>query len=262
MPLVTTHAEGPHRVLTLNRPHKLNALNYALINALMEALQLAEDDPSVRCVILTGSGEKAFSAGADIAGFAPDVQAGPEQAYRRFVKQGQALTRRIESFPKPVIAAVNGLAYGGGCETVEACTLALAAEHATFAKPEIALGFPPPFGGTQRLPRLVGRKRASAMLLTGDPIPAHQACELGLINDVAPTSELLDRCLAWADRIARHSPVAVRATLRAIDHGVHLPIDEALHVEASQFMMAVASNDAREGIQAFLDKRQPVYSGS
>lgn len=261
MPLISMTTVRAHALLTLNRPDKLNALSYALIDELMQALQWAEDTPEVRCVILTGAGDRAFSAGADIAGFAADVQAGPEPAWSHFARRGQGLTRRIESFSKPVIAAVNGLAYGGGCEVVEACALAVAASHARFAKPEIALGFPPPFGGTQRLPRLIGRKRATAMLLTGEPITAQQAEDIGLVNEVVPADQLLACALALADRVARHAPVAVRSTLRAIHHGLALPMDEALHAEAAQFMLAVASSDACEGVQAFVDKRAAVFQG-
>lgn len=259
--ILKTERAGAHVVLTLNRPHKLNALSYALIDALMQQLDALEADPGVRSIILTGAGDEAFSAGADIAGFADDIAASPEQAYRRFVQRGQAMTRRVEAYAKPIIAAVNGLAYGGGCETVEACALAVAAEHATFAKPEIRLGFPPPFGGSQRLPRHVGRKRALQMVLTGDPISADAAWHAGLVNRVVPAGQLIDECLALAERMARHSPVAVTATLRAVNRGINLPIDEALHVEAAQFMIAAASADAKEGVRAFIEKRPPVFKG-
>jgi len=252
--LVLMDKEGPHVVLTLNRPDKLNALSYPLIDELMARLDELEADDAVRAVVLTGAGDKAFSAGADIAGFAPDIGASPEQALRRFVQRGQAMTRRIEAFPKPIIAAVNGLAFGGGCETMEACALALAAEHATFAKPEIALGFPPPFGGTQRLPRHIGRKRALEMVLTGDPIGAVRAQAIGLINGISPRGSLLDDCLALAHRIARHSPVAVAASLRAVTRGINLPIDEALQVEAAQFMIAAASPQAKAAVNAFVER--------
>ncbi|WP_284619138.1 crotonase/enoyl-CoA hydratase family protein [Aquabacterium humicola] len=247
--------EGPHLVLTLNRPAKLNALDYALIDRLMAELAAIERDPTVRAIVLTGAGERAFSAGADIAGFADDLAASPETARREFVDRGQALTRRLEAFPKPVIAAVNGLAFGGGCEVVEACALALAAPHARFAKPEIALGFPPPFGGTQRLPRHVGRKRALEMVLGGDAIDAARAAEIGLINRVVETGALLDAALALAARLTRHSMVAVSAALRAVNRGLNLPIDEALQVEAAQFMIAAASQDARDATRAFVEKR-------
>ena len=252
--LVMMDKEGPHVVLTLNRPDKLNALSYPLIDELMARLDELEADDAVRAVVLTGAGDKAFSAGADIAGFAPDIGASPEQALRRFVQRGQAMTRRIEAFPKPIIAAVNGLAFGGGCETMEACALALAAEHATFAKPEIALGFPPPFGGTQRLPRHIGRKRALEMVLTGDPIGAVRAQAIGLINGISPRGSLLDDCLGLAHRIARYSPAAVATSLRAVTRGINLPIDEALQVEAAQFMIAAASPQAKAAVNAFVER--------
>ena len=260
--LILVDKLGAHAVLTLNRPKALNALSYELIDELMTCLDEAEADASVRTVILTGSGTKAFSAGADIVGFTPAIAASPETAYRVFVSRGQAMTRRVEAFPKPIIAAVNGLAFGGGCETIEACALAIAAEHATFAKPEIKLGFPPPFGGTQRLPRHIGRKRALEMLLTGDTISAQRALELGLINRVVDGGRLLDECLALAGRIARNPSVAVTASLRAVNRGINLPIDEALQVEAAQFMIAAASADAKEGTRAFVEKRPPVFLGA
>lgn len=260
--LVQYEQLGQHALLTLNRPGKLNALSYPLIDALMDRLNALEADPAVRCVILTGSGTRAFSAGADIAGFAPDIAASPEQALRSFLQPGQAMTRRIEAFPKPVIAAVNGLAFGGGCETVEACSLAIAAGHATFAKPEIKLGFPPTFGGTQRLPRHVGRKRANEMILTGEPIDADTALRFGLVNQVVDAADLLPACLRLADRIARHSSIAVTASLRAVTRGINLPIDEGLAVEAMQFMIAAGSLDAREGSRAFVEKRPAVFRGA
>jgi len=259
--LIQTERLGRHMLLALNRPDKLNALSYPLIDALMAQLDETEQDDSVRCIILTGRGTRAFSAGADIAGFAPDINASPEQALHRFLMRGQALTRRLENFSKPVIAAINGLAFGGGCEVMEACSLALAARHATFAKPEIRLGFPPTFGGTQRLPRHVGRKRANEMILTGDAIDADTALRIGLINQVVPAEALLPACVDLADRIARHSPVAVAASLRAVTRGINVPIDEGLAIEAMQFRICAASADAREGTQAFLDKREPAFTG-
>jgi enoyl-CoA hydratase/carnithine racemase len=257
--LIETERHGPHVVLTLNRPEKLNAMNYALIDELMDRLNALERDDSVRCLVLTGQGDKAFSAGADIAGFAPDIAASPETAWRNFVMRGQTMTRRIENYPKPVIAAVNGIAFGGGCETVEACSLAIAAEHASFAKPEIRLGFPPPFGGTQRLPRHIGRKRANEMILTGEAIRAEEALLIGLINHVVPASDLLPACLRMANLIAANSAVAVTASLRAVTRGLNVSIDEGLAIEAAQFMIAVASPDAREGTAAFVEKRPPVF---
>ena len=161
--------------ITIDRQPKLNALDYPTIDALLAALDRIDSDDCARAVVLTGAGPRAFSAGADIASLAASIEGGTERALREIVRRGHALTRRIEEFPKPVIVAVNGLAYGAGCEITEAAPLAIAAEHATFAKPEITLGFPPPFGGSQRLPRHAGRKRALEMILTADPIPAGRA---------------------------------------------------------------------------------------
>ena len=257
--LIETERHGQHVVLTLNRPEKLTALSYEWIDELMDRLNALERDDSVRCLVLTGQGHKAFSAGADIAGFAPDIAASPEVAWRNFVMRGQAMTRRIENYPKPIIAAVNGIAFGGGCETMEACSLAIAARHARFAKPEIRLGFPPPFGGTQRLPRHIGRKRANEMILTGEAISAEEALLIGLINHVVPADDLLPACLRMADRIAENSAVAVTASLRAVTRGLNVSIDEGLAIEAAQFMIAAASPDAREGTAAFVEKRQPVF---
>ncbi|MDI1269782.1 MAG: crotonase/enoyl-CoA hydratase family protein [Polaromonas sp.] len=257
--LIETGRHGQQVVLTLSRPDKLNALSYELIDELMDRLNALERDDSVRCLVLTGQGGKAFSSGADIAGFAPDVAASPEAAYRNFVLRGQALTRRIENYPKPIIAGINGIAFGGGCEIMEACSLAIAAEHARFAKPEIRLGFPPPFGGTQRLPRHIGRKHANEMILTGDAISAGEALLLGLVNHVVPAHELLPACLQMADRIAENSAVAVTASLRAVTRGLNASIDEGLAIEAAQVMVAVASQDAREGTAAFVEKRRPVF---
>src|SRR6478752_1985887 len=178
-------------LVTLNRPDKHNALNYALIDCLMAALDAIETDAGVRAVILTGAGDRAFSAGADIHEFSGSVRRGRDAAVRDFVARGQAMTARLEAFRKPVIAAVNGLAFGGGCEITEAVHLAIASERAQFAKPEINLGMPPTFGGTQRLPRLAGRKRALELLLTGEPFSPARALEIGLINMVVPHERLL-----------------------------------------------------------------------
>lgn len=247
-------------VFTLNRPEKLNALNFEVVDTLMALLDTVERDAEVNAVIVTGTG-RAFSAGADIAGFAPIVAQGTQTALREFVRRGQRLTGRLESFPKPIIAAVNGLAFGGGCEITEAMHLAVASEEATFAKPEIILGFPPPFGGTQRLPRLVGRKRGLEMLLTGDPISAERAEQIGLVNRVVPHGELLDAAKALARRIMEKSPLAVAATLGAVSRGLNVPIDEGLAIEATHFGLCVPTEDIREGIEAFLQKRKPKFVG-
>ncbi|MEQ8228849.1 MAG: crotonase/enoyl-CoA hydratase family protein [Rhodospirillales bacterium] len=241
-------------ILTLNRPDQLNALNYALIGGLMTHLDTIERDDAIRAVIVTGSGDRAFSAGADIKEFAHSVAAGVEVALRDFVARGQALTSRIERFPKPIIGAVNGLAFGGGCEILEAMPLAVAADTATFAKPEINLGFPPPFGGTQRLPRLIGRKRALEMILTGDPITAAEAFQAGLVNRVVPLSKLISEAEKLALRIAEKAPVSVAASLIAVTRGINLSIDEGLAVEAAQFARAAATDAVAQGIGSFLDR--------
>ncbi|MFI1581888.1 crotonase/enoyl-CoA hydratase family protein [Embleya sp. NPDC020630] len=255
-PTVRVARDGAITTLTIERPDKLNALDYATIDALTAALDKVEADDTQRAVVLTGAGERAFSAGADITDLAGSIAGGVDRALREIVRRGQGLTRRIEEFPKPIIAAVNGLAYGGGCEVTEAAPLALAATHATFAKPEIGLGFPPPFGGSQRLPRHVGRKRGLEMILTGDAIDAARAAELGLVNRVVPAADLLDEANALAERIIRHSASAVHACLAAVTRGIGLPIDEGLAVEAAWFAVTVPSEGVANGLARFRDRRR------
>lgn len=249
-------------IITLNRPECLNALDYPLIDALLETLDQIEVDAGVRAVILTGAGPRAFCSGADVRSFAPSVAAGPEVALRDFVRRGHRLTSRIETFPKPIIVAVNGLAHGGGCEITEAAPLAIASDKAEFCKAEITLGFAPPFGGTQRLPRLVGRKRALKMILTGRSITAQEAKAMGLVNEVVPHDRLMDESMRLAMRIAEMSPLAVSACLASVTRGINLPIDEGLAVEAHQFARMVATHDTREGITAWLEKRAPRFTGT
>jgi enoyl-CoA hydratase len=248
-------------VLTLNRPGKLNALNYELIDRLIELLDAIEGDKSVGVIILTGAG-RAFSAGADIAGFAPSVRQGQETALRDFVRRGQRMTARIETFPKPIIVAVNGLAHGGGSEITEAAPLAVASERAEFCKAEITLGFAPPFGGSQRLPRLIGRKRALAMILTGEPIGAVQAREFGLVNAVVPHERLLDEAFQLAERLTEKSPLALAACLGSVTRGINVPIDEGLAVEANYFARMVGTRDLEKGLSAWLEKRRPQFTGT
>jgi enoyl-CoA hydratase len=248
-------------LITLNRPQRLNALNYELIDRLMAALDSIEIEPGVRAVILTGAGERAFSAGADIHEFSASVRRGPDAAIRDFVRRGQAMTARIEAFKKPVIAAVNGLAFGGGCEITEAVHLAVASDRAQFAKPEINLGMPPTFGGTQRLPRLVGRKRALELLLTGDPFSPARALEIGLINRVVPHDELLPAARELAERVLRHSPLAIAGVITAVTRGLNMAIAEGLQVESEQFASLVPSHDLGEGLAAWRERRRPSYNG-
>jgi enoyl-CoA hydratase/carnithine racemase len=247
--------------LTLNRPEKLNAINYAMADALLGALDDLETDEGVGAIIITGAGDKAFSAGADIAEFSESVRKGPAAAVREFVRRGQAMTARMEAFPKPIIAAVNGLAFGGGCEITEAVHLAIASERALFAKPEIRLGMPPTFGGTQRLPRLAGRKRALELLLTGEPFPPSKALELGLVNQVVAHQALLPAARELACRIMRHSPLAIAGIIAAVSRGLNMTIGEGLQAESERFARVVPTGDLREGLDAWIERRAPVFRG-
>lgn len=248
--------------LTLNRPEKLNAINYAMADALLGALDRLETDESVGTIIVTGAGEKAFSAGADIREFSESVRKGPAAAVREFVRRGQAMTARMEAFPKPIIAAVNGLAFGGGCEITEAAHLAIASEQALFAKPEIKLGMPPTFGGTQRLPRLAGRKRALELLLTGNTFPPEKALEIGLVNQVVSHGALMPAARDLARRIMRHSPLAIASIIAAVTRGLNMTIGEGLQVESEQFARIVPTRDLREGLDAFIERREPAFTGT
>jgi enoyl-CoA hydratase len=242
-------------LLTLNRPAKLNALSYGLIDALRQKLDAIEGDPAIGAVILTGAGDKAFSAGADITEFSQSVAAGPAIAGRDFVRRGQALTARLEAFPKPVIAAINGLAYGGGCEITEAVHLSIASATALFAKPEIRLAMPPTFGGTQRLARLAGRKRALHLLLTGDSFTAMEALEMGLINEVVPPQDLLATAHDLARRILRHDSAAIASILQAVTRGLNMSIGEGLLVEAGEFARLAGGAGLRKGLGDWLNRR-------
>jgi enoyl-CoA hydratase len=251
---------GAVSLLTLNRPGKLNALSNDLIAALMAALDSIELDRSIRAVVITGAG-RAFSAGADIAGFQPHMQAGPAEAVAHFLRPGQAMTRRVESFPKPIIAAVNGLAFGGGCELVEATHIALAAETASFSKAEVNIGIIPTFGGTQRLPRNVGRKPAIELILTGRVFGAAEAARLGLVNRVADGPEVLAEALAVAEDLTTKPPLTLAAALFAIHRGMDASIDDGLAIEESAFSGIVPTHDADEGVAAFVEKRRPTFLG-
>jgi enoyl-CoA hydratase/carnithine racemase len=259
--LVLLETRDAAAILTLNRPEKLNALNYALVDRLKERLDAIERDSDIRAVILTGAGDRAFSAGADIAEFSETLREGPDAAVRAFVRRGQSMTARIESFSKPVIVAVNGIAFGGGCEITEAAHLAVASEKASFAKPEINIGIPPTFGGTQRLPRLAGRKRALELLLTGDPFSPQRAYELGLVNRVVPPDDLLPSALEMAGRILRHSPLAAARILTAVTRGLNATISEGLQIESEQFARMVPTHDIREALDAWTARRPPRYQG-
>ena len=259
-PILQRDDRGRVAILTMNRPGKLNALSNELLAAIMEMLDRIELDAAVRVIVITGAG-RAFSAGADIAGFQRHLEAGPAQAVAHFMRPGHQMTRRVESFPKPIIAAVNGLAFGGGCELVESTHIALAADTATFSKAEINIGIMPTFGGTQRLPRNIGRKAAIELILTGRTFGAAEAARLGLVNRVVPGTSLLDEALVLANLLATKPPLTLAAALGAIHRGMDAAIDDGLAIEEAAFARIVPTHDAREGVAAFLEKRAPTFIG-
>jgi enoyl-CoA hydratase len=252
--------DGHVALLTLDRPDKLNALSNELLSAIMGALDRVELDPAVRAVVITGAG-RAFSAGADIAGFQRHLEAGPAEAVAHFMRPGHQMTRRVESFTKPIIAAVNGLAFGGGCELVEATHIALAADTASFSKAEINIGIIPTFGGTQRLPRNIGRKAAIELILSGRIFDAAEAARLGLVNRVLPAADLLGAAIALARDLASKPPLTLAAALAAIHRGMDAAIDDGLAIEEAAFARIVPTHDAREGVRAFIEKRAPSFIG-
>ena len=258
-PLERVRYESGDRIatVTIAREAKLNALDTATVTELLRAFLLAKADRDVRAVVLTGAGAKAFVAGADIAEMAKLT---PDEA-RRFAERGQQLTVLVETLGKPVVAAVNGFALGGGCELALACHIRVASETAKFGQPEVKLGLLPGFGGSQRLPRLVGRGRALELLLTGGMIPADEALRIGLVNRVVPAGEVLEAARAIADEIAANAPIAVEYCLAAVSSGLEMPLDEALRMEAALFGLCFASDDMREGTSAFLEKRAAKFAG-
>lgn len=243
--------------VTVNRPEKLNALNDQVIRELTAAFEGFRDDASVGAVILTGAGEKAFIAGADIS----DLAACDARAARENAGRGQRLTRAVEGLGKPVIAALNGFALGGGCELAMACTLRIAAETAKIGQPEVKLGIICGYGGSQRLPRLVGKGRALELLLTGEPIDAVEAHRIGLVNRVVKKESLLDEARALAAKILAAGPLAVRHTLEAVGRGLDVSLEEGLRLEADLFGLCFATEDMKEGTSAFLEKRAPRFKG-
>lgn len=253
--LLVETAEGV-AVVTINRPEILNAMSDGLLRGLLRFFEEVANDPAVACVILTGAGEKAFVAGADIRAMQPlDALAAREAA-----QLGHAVCAAIERCPQPVIAAVNGFALGGGCELALACDLRLAAEHARFGQPEINLGIIPGFGGTQRLPRLVGKGRALEMILTGDMIDATEAWRIGLVNRVLPTAELLPEARRLAAKLAGKGRLALRLAKEAVVNGLELDLVRANRYEAELFALCFASADQKEGMQAFLEKRPARFA--
>jgi enoyl-CoA hydratase/carnithine racemase len=243
--------------VTVNRPKVLNALNTSTWTDLRAAFEDAKSDASVRGVILTGAGDKAFVAGADISELA-DVDAYEAEESSRF---GQGVLDLIENLGKPVIAAINGFALGGGCETAMACTIRIAAEHARFGQPEVKLGLLPGGGGTQRLPRLVGKGRALQLILTGETISAQEAHRIGLVNEVVPAASLIDRAEDILKQIAANAPIAVKFSLEATNRGLETSQAEGFALEASYFGICAATEDKKEGTSAFLEKRAPQFKG-
>jgi enoyl-CoA hydratase len=242
-------------IITVNRPDKLNALNADTVRQLDGALREVRADDAVRAVILTGSGEKAFVAGADIAELA---QMGPIDGVQ-VSRDGQDTFRMLERMPKPVIAAVNGFALGGGLELALACHVRIASSRAKFGLPEVKLGIIPGYGGTVRLPRLVGRGRALELMLTGDMIDADEAYRIGLVNRVEEPAAVLDAAKSMAGRMAANGPIAIALALEAVDRGMSSTIDDAQVLESRLFGLLASTDDMREGMQAFLEKRKPDF---
>jgi enoyl-CoA hydratase/carnithine racemase len=250
--------KGPIAYVTLNRPKVMNALNKATIKELRAAFEDARDDSGVHGVILTGAGEKAFAAGADIAEIANHTAVEAEAATRR----GQALTDLIENLGKPVIAAVNGFALGGGCELAMACTIRVAAaESAKFGQPEVKLGVIPGYGGTQRLPRLVGKGRALKLILSGEIIDAAEAYRIGLVDELEPDAHVIERAETVLKKIIANAPLSVKYALEAVNKGLETSVAEGLLIEASLFAVCASTDDKKEGTSAFLEKRAPKFQG-
>ena len=243
--------------VTINRPKVLNALNAQTVDELRRVMLDLKHDPSIRVVILTGAGERSFVAGADIN----ELSAHTPNSAREFALFGQHVFDVIEHLGKPVIAAINGYALGGGCELAMACTLRVAADHAKLGQPEVNLGLLPGYAGTQRLPRLVGKGRALELLLTGAPIDAAEAARIGLVNRVVPGAELASAVKALAATLAAQPPLAMGYIIDAVNTGLEMPFAEGAIHEATLFGLIAATDDMREGTRAFLEKRKPVFKG-
>ncbi|MBD5656533.1 MAG: enoyl-CoA hydratase/isomerase family protein [Candidatus Eremiobacteraeota bacterium] len=255
---IVLEREGPAATVSLNRPSVLNALNVLMISELRDALTDLESDGNVRAVVLTGTGDKAFAAGADIGEL--NALPGPV-AGAALARAGQALTLQIERMRTPVIAAVNGFALGGGCELAMGCDIRLASDRAKFGQPEVNLGLLPGYGGTQRSARLLGRGMAMYLCLTGELIDANEALRIGLVERVIPHADLLGEAKRIAGVIASRAPLAVAAAKRAIDDGIALSVEAGLEIEALHFGTLIATEDFAEGTKAFLEKRRATFAG-
>jgi enoyl-CoA hydratase len=249
--------KGAIAYVTLNRPKVLNALNTPTWTDLRTAFEDARDDAAVRGVILTGAGDKAFIAGADIGELAHASAIDAERSSRF----GQSVLDLIENLGKPVVAAINGFALGGGCETAMACTIRIAVEHAKFGQPEVKLGLLPGGGGTQRLPRLVGKGRALQLILSGGMISAQEAYRIGLVNEVVPAADLIARAEAILKEIGANAPIGIKYSLEAVNKGMDTSQSEGFSLEASYFGLCAGTEDKKEGTSAFLEKRAPQFHG-
>jgi enoyl-CoA hydratase len=244
-------------LITVNRPDRLNALSGAVVEELGDAFARVAADGAIRGAVITGAGEKAFAAGADINELAV---LSPLEA-REFARRGQRVFRTLEQAGKPSVAAVNGYALGGGLELAMACNVRFASDNARLGQPEVKLGIIPGYGGTQRLPRLVGRGRALELLLSGEPVTAAEAHRIGLVNAVVPQAELLNFSRAWLLKAIANAPVALALVLETVDAGLQGDLETGLRLEALAFGVSAATEDRREGTRAFLEKRRPVFAG-
>lgn len=249
--------EDSFATITLNRPQALNAINLTMVSELEQAVHRVRDDPTVLVVVITGAGDRAFAAGADIAEF---KAMSPTDAWM-FIQRLQRLFLQIERLPKPVIAAVNGYALGGGCELMMACDIVYASDRAKIGQPEINLGIIPGAGGTQRLSRLIGKQRAKELVLTGEMIGAQEAWSLGLLNKVVPADHLMVEVRQLAEKLVSKGTLAVKAAKEAIEEGYDMELERALANEGKLFALCFATEDRTEGVNAFLEKRSPVFKG-
>jgi len=249
--------EGGVGSINVNRPEALNALNRETLSELQSALEDVRVDEEIQVLIISGSGEKAFVAGADIK----ELMVLDPVAAKKTSELGQGVFDLIERFPKPVIGAINGFCLGGGCELAMACHLRIASEEARFGQPEVKLGLIPGYGGTQRLPRLVGRGRALEMILTGEMVSAQKAEEMGLVNQVVRAAELMQTCRSLAEKIMKNGPMALQYALEAVHSGLEMPLSEGLSLESTLFGLCSATEDMKEGTGAFVEKRKAVFKG-
>lgn len=248
---------GVVAIVSINRPKALNALNLQTLQEMLHCFQELGKDDQTSVVILTGSGEKSFVAGADIS----HMQGLDVIEARNFGILGHEVAKTVEQLPQPVIAAVNGFALGGGCELAISCDMRFASENAKFGQPEVNLGVIPGFGGTQRLPRLIGKGLANELLFSGDIIDAQEALRIGLVNKVFPQEELLEKCLKFGEKIASRGPLAVKLCKEAVNNGVEMELSKACQYEVDLFSICFSSSEQKEGMSAFLEKRAPKFKG-